>query len=166
MCVCLFTLTSRFRAFRPTTVWSIWLATLQTYITRPADMLEICAIAYLKEFFIAFMLFFIPILTYDANSVIFTFIMKSPMPQIWRENSHFKKSEEIWTVKRNTLRLPTKIQPDFIILVTRKVIWSLLLKLLLLHHHSSSASKNRPSQRRPAHGRQSLKHQTCNLVML
>ena len=34
-------------------------------------MIESYAIAYLKEFFIAFMLFLIPILTYDANSVIF-----------------------------------------------------------------------------------------------
>ena len=85
-------------------------------------MLESCAIAYLKEFFIAFMLFFIPILTYDANSVIFTYKMKSLMPQIWQENSSFKKSEEIWTVKKSTLRLPTKIRQDFIILATKKVI--------------------------------------------
>ena len=52
-------------------------------------MIESCAIAYLKEFFIAFMLYLIPILTYDAYSVIFTFKMKSPMPQIWQENSPF-----------------------------------------------------------------------------
>ena len=56
-------------------------------------MIESCTIAYLKEFFIAFMLYLIPILTYDAYSVIFTFKMKSPMPQIWQENSSFKKSE-------------------------------------------------------------------------
>ena len=77
-------------------------------------MIESCAIAYLKEFFIAFMLYLIPILTYDAYSVIFTFKMKSPMPQIWQENSPFKKSKKIWTVKRSTLRFPTKIQLDFI----------------------------------------------------
>ncbi len=40
-------------------------------------MIESCAIAYLKEFLYAFMLYLIPILTYDANSVIFTFKMKS-----------------------------------------------------------------------------------------
>ena len=34
-------------------------------------MIESCAIAYLKEFFIAFMLLLIPILIYDANSVIY-----------------------------------------------------------------------------------------------
>ena len=46
-------------------------------------MIEICATADLKEFFITFMLYLIPILTYDAYSVIFTFQMKSPMPKIW-----------------------------------------------------------------------------------
>ena len=59
-------------------------------------MLDSCAIAYLKEFVIAFMLFLIPILTYDANSVIFTFKMKSLVPQMWQENSFFKKFGEIW----------------------------------------------------------------------
>ena len=77
-------------------------------------MLESCAIAYLKEFFIAFMLFLIPILTYDANSVIFTFKMKSPIPQIWQENSPFKKSKKIWIVKRSAFRLPIEIRRDFI----------------------------------------------------
>ena len=77
-------------------------------------MIEICATAYLKEFFITFMLYLIPILTYDAYSVIFTFKMKSPMPQIWLENSSFKKSEEIWIIKRGAFRLLTKIQQDFI----------------------------------------------------
>ena len=42
-------------------------------------MIESCAIAYLKELFIAFILYLIPILTYDANSVIFTLKMKSPI---------------------------------------------------------------------------------------
>ena len=55
------------------------------------------------------MLYLISILTYDANSIIFTFKMKSPMPQICQENFPFKKSEEIWTVKRSTLRLPNLI---------------------------------------------------------
>ena len=77
-------------------------------------MLESCAIAHLKELCIAFILFLIPILTYSANSIISTFKMKSPMPQIWQENSPFKKSKKIWTVKRSTLRFPTKIQLDFI----------------------------------------------------
>ena len=72
-------------------------------------MIESCAIAYLKEFFIAFMLFLIPILTYDANSVISTFKMKSPMSQMWQENSPFKKSEEIWIMERSAFRLPTEI---------------------------------------------------------
>ena len=60
------------------------------------------------------MLFLIRILTYDANSFIYTFKMKSPMPQIWQKNSPFKKSEEIWIVKRSAFRLPTEIQHDFI----------------------------------------------------
>ena len=77
------------------TVWSIWLATLQTCIAWPTDMLESCTLAYLKEFSIAFMLYLIPILIYDANFVIFTFKMKSPMPRIWQENSPFKKFKEI-----------------------------------------------------------------------
>ena len=42
-------------------------------------MIESCAIAYLKEFLYAFMLYLIPILTYDANSVIFTFKMQCPI---------------------------------------------------------------------------------------
>ena len=100
---------------RGATVWSIWLATLQTCIAWPADMIERYALAYLKDFFIAFMLYLIPILTYDANSVIFTFkSLKSPIPQIWQKNSPFKKSKEIWIMKRSTFRLPTEIQQDFI----------------------------------------------------
>ena len=60
------------------------------------------------------MLFLIPILPYDANSLIFTFKMKSPIPKICQENLPLKKSTEIWTVKRSTLRLPTKIRLDFV----------------------------------------------------
>ena len=99
---------------RGATVWSIWLATLQTCIARPADMIESCTIAYLKEFCIAFMLYLILILTYDANSVIFTFKMKPLMPQIYQENFPFKKSVEIWIMKRSTFRLPTRIRWNFI----------------------------------------------------
>ena len=77
-------------------------------------MLESCAIAYLKEFFIVFMLFLIPILPCDANSVIFTIKMKSLTPQICQEKSPFKKSKEISTVKRSTFRLPTEMRKDFI----------------------------------------------------
>ncbi len=54
-------------------------------------MLESCAIAYLKEFFIAFMLFLIPILPYDANSLIFTFKMKSPTPKNLPRKFTFEK---------------------------------------------------------------------------
>ena len=90
--------------------WSIWLVTLPTCITRPADMRESCAMAYLKDFFIAFMLYFIPILPYYTNSIIFVIKMKSPTPQICQENSPFKKSEEIWI----PLWSPTEIWRDFI----------------------------------------------------
>ncbi len=77
-------------------------------------MIENSAIAYLKKFFIAFMLYLIPILPYDANSVIFTIKMKSPMPQICQKNSPLQKSKEIWIVKKSAFRLPTEIQQDFI----------------------------------------------------
>ena len=58
-------------------------------------MIESCTIAYLKEFCIAFMLYLILILTYDANSIIFTFKMKPLMPQICQENFPFKKSGDL-----------------------------------------------------------------------
>ena len=87
----------------------IHLTTIQTYITQPTDMIESCTIAYLKEFFIAFMLYLIPILPYDANSVIFKIKMKSPALQICQKNSPLKKSEKIWIVKKCAFRLPTKI---------------------------------------------------------
>ena len=106
-------------------------------------MIESCAIAYLKEFFITFMLYLIPILTYDAYSVIFTFKMKSPIPQIWLENSPFKKSEEIWIIKRSAFRLLTKIQQDFIkefFWPQRKQFEAFLIKMPLTA--SSSTSKN------------------------
>ena len=96
------------------TVWSIWLATLQTCIAQPAEMTKSCTIAYLKEFCIAFMLYLILILTCDANSVIFTSKMKPLMPWICHENFPFKKSEEIRNMKRSTFRLPTRIQWHFI----------------------------------------------------
>ena len=54
-------------------------------------MIESSAIAYLKEFLYAFMLYLVSILTYDANSIMFTFNMKSPMPQICQENLPLQK---------------------------------------------------------------------------
>ena len=144
------------------TVWSIWLATLQTCITRPAYMLESCAIAHLKELFIAFILFLIPILTYSANSIISTFKMKSPMPQIWQENSPFKKSKKIWTVKRSTLRFPTKIQLDFI----KEFFWLQgkwfeashwnTFYCIIKHFKEMGCDQKMPSQGEPIHVRQSL----------
>ena len=78
------------------TVWSIWFVTLQTCITRPADMIESCAIAYLKDFLYAFMLYFIPILPYFTNSVIFAIKMKAPTPQICQKNSLSKSVKRFW----------------------------------------------------------------------
>ena len=77
-------------------------------------MIESCTIAYLKEFCIAFMLYLILILTCDANFVIFTSKMKPLMPWICHKNFPFKKSEEIWNMKRSTFRLSTRIQWHFI----------------------------------------------------
>ena len=77
---------------RGATVWSIWLATLQTCIARSTDMIESCAIAYLKEIFIAFMLFFILIIPYKANSVIFTMKKKSPLLWICQKRPFLSKS--------------------------------------------------------------------------
>ena len=75
-------------------------------------MIESFAIAYLKELLIAFMLFLIPILPYDAVSVTFTIKIKSPISQIWHKIYPFKKSVDIWTVKRNAFRLPTGFYPS------------------------------------------------------
>ena len=61
--------------------------------------------------------------------------MKSPMPQIWQENSPFKKSEVI--------RLLTEIQQDFIkefFWPQRKQFEASLIKMPLTA--SSSTSKN------------------------
>ena len=89
------------------------------------------------------MLYLIPILTYDAYSVIFTFKMKSPMPQIWQENSPFKKSEEIWIMKRSAFRLLNEIRQDFIkefFWPQRKQFEASLIKMPLTA--SSRTSKN------------------------
>ena len=56
-------------------------------------MIESCAIAYLKEFLYAFMLYLIPILTYDAKSVIFTFKMKSLIATNLPRKFSFQKVE-------------------------------------------------------------------------
>ena len=53
-------------------------------------MIESCAIANLKEFLYAFMLYLIPILTYDANSVIFTFKIVSHATNMARKFSYQK----------------------------------------------------------------------------
>ena len=129
-------------------------------------MLESCAIAHLKEFFIAFMLYLIPILTYDAYSVIFTFKMKSPIPQICQENFPFKKSEEIWNMKRSTFRLPTRIQWHFIkefFWPQKKQFKAPASKRHQLRHQAlwriRGPDWKRPNQGRLAHGRHSRKHQ-------
>ena len=136
-------------------------------------MIESCAIAYLKELSIAFMLFLIPILPYNANSVIFTIKMKSPMPTICPENSPLKKSEEIWMVKRSAFRLPTKIQWDIIkesLCPYGKQFEAPLSKRLLKHHQAllwiKGHDQKRPNQGRLAHSHHFRKHQVCKPVIL
>ena len=153
------------RYFFGSTVWFIWLVTLQTCIARPADMIASCTIAYLKEFCIAFMLYFILILTYDANSVIFTFKMKPLMPWICHQNFPFKNSEEIWNMKRSTFRLPTRIWWHFI----KEFFWPQKKQFKApaskLRHQAlwriRGPDWKRPNQGRLAHGHHSRKRQVC-----
>ena len=89
-------------------------------------MLESFAIAYLKEFFIAIMLLLIPILIYDANSVIFTFKMNSPMHAIYlAKKFSFQKVQGDLDCEEERFQVATQDPTGFhqrVLLATRKAI--------------------------------------------
>ena len=84
--------------------------------------------------------------------------------KVWGDMDH--KEERFQVTNRD----PTGFYQR-VFLATKKAIWSLSLKYLLLRQglkrfKETGRDWKRPSQGRPAYGRQSFKHQACNLVML
>ena len=114
------------------TVWSIWFVTLQTCVTRPADMIESCAIAYQKNFLYAFMLYFIPILPYFTNSgwlPRYKFAKKIHFQKVWRDFDCWEERSPVanWDLTRVHER---------VFLATKKTIWGLSPRSLLSHHQA------------------------------
>ena len=95
-------------------------------------MIESCAIAYLKEFLYAFMLYLIPRLTYDANSVIFTFKMKSPIATNFPRKFSFQRVQGDLDCEEARFQVANRDLTGFyqrVLLATKKAIWGSFIKM-------------------------------------